>query len=45
MRVVVIGASLAGLFAAAAAAANGADTVIRERDRLPETPEPRKGGQ
>ena len=39
----VIGASLAGLFAAAAAAANGADTVILERDRLPETPEPRKG--
>ena len=27
-RVVVIGASLAGLFAAAAAAANGADTVL-----------------
>ena len=43
MQVVVIGASLAGLFAAAAAAANGADTVILERDRLPETPEPRKG--
>ena len=43
MRVVVIGASLAGLFAAAAAAANGADTVILERDRLPDTPEPRKG--
>jgi 2-polyprenyl-6-methoxyphenol hydroxylase-like FAD-dependent oxidoreductase len=39
MRVAVIGASLAGLFAAAAAAANGADTVILERDRLPETPE------
>ncbi len=43
MRVAVIGASLAGMFAAAAAAANGADTVILERDRLPETPEPRKG--
>ena len=43
MRVVVIGASFAGLFAAAAAAANGADTVILERDQLPETPEPRKG--
>jgi hypothetical protein len=43
MRVVVIGASLAGLFAAAAAAANGADTVILERDRLPKTPEPRRG--
>jgi 2-polyprenyl-6-methoxyphenol hydroxylase-like FAD-dependent oxidoreductase len=43
MRVVVIGASLAGLFAAAAASANGAETVILERDRLPEEPEPRKG--
>ncbi|HEV2930464.1 MAG TPA: FAD-dependent oxidoreductase [Propionibacteriaceae bacterium] len=43
MRVAVIGASLAGLFAAAAAAANGADTVILERDRLPKTPEPRRG--
>ena len=43
MRVVVIGASLAGLFAAAASAANGADTVILERDQLPKTPEPRKG--
>ena len=43
MRVVVIGANLAGLFAAAAAAANGADTVVLERDRLPEIPEPRKG--
>src|SRR3712207_2702908 len=43
MRVVVIGASLAGIFAAAAATANGAETVLLERDRLPETPEPRKG--
>jgi flavin-dependent dehydrogenase len=43
MRVVVIGASLAGLFAAAAAAANGAETVVLERDRLPDTPQPRKG--
>ncbi len=43
MRVVVIGAGLAGLLAAAAAAANGADTILLERDRLPETPEPRKG--
>ena len=43
IRVVVIGASLAGLFAAAAAAANGAEVVILERDRLPDTPEPRKG--
>jgi 2-polyprenyl-6-methoxyphenol hydroxylase-like FAD-dependent oxidoreductase len=43
MRVVVIGASFAGLFAAAAAAANSADTLILERDQLPETPRPRKG--
>jgi flavin-dependent dehydrogenase len=43
MRAVVIGASLAGLFAAAAATANGADTVILERDQLPEIPQPRKG--
>ena len=43
MRVVVIGASLAGLLAAAAAAAAGAETVIIERDVLPQTPEPRKG--
>ena len=43
MRVVVIGASLAGLFAAVAAAANGANTIILERDRLPTTPQPRKG--
>ena len=43
MRVVVIGASLAGLFAAAATAARGAETSILERDRLPDGPEPRKG--
>jgi 2-polyprenyl-6-methoxyphenol hydroxylase-like FAD-dependent oxidoreductase len=43
VKIVVIGASLAGLFAAAAAAANGADTIILERDQLPNTPEPRKG--
>jgi 2-polyprenyl-6-methoxyphenol hydroxylase-like FAD-dependent oxidoreductase len=43
MRVVVIGASLAGLFASAAAAANEADTIILERDVLPTTPQPRKG--
>jgi 2-polyprenyl-6-methoxyphenol hydroxylase-like FAD-dependent oxidoreductase len=43
MRVAVIGAGLAGLFAAAAATANGADTVILERDRLPDEPQPRKG--
>lgn len=39
----MIGASLAGLFAAAAAAAHGADTIILERDRLPDEPQPRKG--
>ena len=43
MRVVVIGASLAGLLAAAASAAAGAETMIIERDVLPQTPEPRKG--
>ena len=43
MRVVVIGAGLAGLLAAAASVAAGAETVIIERDVLPETPEPRKG--
>ena len=42
-RVIVIGASLAGLLAAAASAAAGAETVIIERDVLPPTPEPRKG--
>ena len=43
MRVAVIGASVAGLFAAAATASLGAETTILERDRLPEVPEPRKG--
>ncbi len=41
--VVIIGASLAGLFAAAAAAATGARTMIIERDVLPDGPIPRKG--
>ena len=41
--VVIIGASLAGLFAAAAAAAAGARTMIIERDVLPDGPMPRKG--
>jgi len=41
--VVIIGASLAGLFAAAAVAAAGARTVIIERDVLPDGPYPRKG--
>ena len=39
----IIGASLAGLFAAAAADAAGARTMIIERDTLPETPLARKG--
>src|SRR5918998_3237136 len=43
MRVAVIGASLAGLFAAAATASRGVETIVLERDRLPEEPEPRKG--
>ena len=43
MRVAVIGASLAGLLAAAATASRGAETVILERDRLPAAPEARKG--
>jgi len=42
-EVVIIGASLAGLFAAAAADAAGARTMIIERDTLPETPLARKG--
>jgi 2-polyprenyl-6-methoxyphenol hydroxylase-like FAD-dependent oxidoreductase len=42
-EVVIIGASLAGLFAAAATAATGAQTMIIERDELPETPVARKG--
>jgi flavin-dependent dehydrogenase len=41
--VVIIGASLAGLFAAAAAAAAGARAMIIERDVLPDGPVPRKG--
>ena len=41
--VVIIGASLAGLFAAAAAASAGAQVMIIERDVLPDGPIPRKG--
>lgn len=41
--VVIIGASLAGLFAAAAVAAAGARAMIIERDVLPDVPMPRKG--
>ena len=42
-RVVVIGASLAGLFAAAAAARAGRSVTILERDELPAGPVPRRG--
>ena len=42
-RVVVIGASLAGLLTAAAATAGGAQTTIVERDLLPFKPSSRKG--
>jgi 2-polyprenyl-6-methoxyphenol hydroxylase-like FAD-dependent oxidoreductase len=42
-EVVIIGASLAGLFAAAATAAAGAHTMIIERDVLEDKPVPRKG--
>lgn len=43
MKVAIIGASLAGLFAAAATSSLGAETVILERDELPTAPEPRRG--
>jgi 2-polyprenyl-6-methoxyphenol hydroxylase-like FAD-dependent oxidoreductase len=43
MRAAVLGASLAGLFAAAATSSRGVETIILERDRLPAAPEPRKG--
>ena len=42
-RVVVIGASLAGLFAAAAAAEQVDPILVVERDRVPATPTPRRG--
>jgi 2-polyprenyl-6-methoxyphenol hydroxylase-like FAD-dependent oxidoreductase len=42
-KVIVIGGSLAGLFAAAASASAGADTTIIERDVLPTEPSPRRG--
>jgi flavin-dependent dehydrogenase len=41
--VVIIGASFAGLFAAAAASAAGAHAMIIERDLLPDDPVERKG--
>lgn len=40
---VVLGASLAGLFTAAALARNGYRVTVLERDELPDTPSPRKG--
>ena len=42
-RVVIIGASFAGLFAAAALARAGAEVTLLERDRLADRPEPRPG--
>ena len=43
LNVSVIGASFAGLFAAAAAAASGHHVTIIERDGIPTTPQPRGG--
>jgi 2-polyprenyl-6-methoxyphenol hydroxylase-like FAD-dependent oxidoreductase len=42
-QVVVVGASMAGLFAAAAAASTGNPVIVLERDVLPDTPRPRAG--
>ncbi|MGH3975347.1 MAG: enterotoxin, partial [Pseudonocardiaceae bacterium] len=42
-RVVVVGASLAGLFAAAATAGRGNSVTVLERDVLPSDPQPRAG--
>ena len=42
-QVVVIGASLAGAFAAAAASGPGRSVTVVERDHLPATPQPREG--
>jgi 2-polyprenyl-6-methoxyphenol hydroxylase-like FAD-dependent oxidoreductase len=42
-RVVIVGASMAGLFAAAAAAGRGNSVIVLERDVLPDTPQPRAG--
>jgi len=41
--VVVVGASLSGLLAAAAAAQAGCSVILMERDVLPPVPEPRRG--
>jgi 2-polyprenyl-6-methoxyphenol hydroxylase-like FAD-dependent oxidoreductase len=40
-RVVIVGASFAGLFAAAAIARAGAEVTLLERDRLTDRGEPR----
>lgn len=42
-NVVIVGASLAGLFAAAASAGSGRKVTVVERDELPRTAEPRPG--
>ncbi|MFY9809440.1 MAG: FAD-dependent monooxygenase [Pseudonocardiaceae bacterium] len=42
-RVVIVGASLAGLFAAVAAAGNGTSVTVLERDAMPDDPKPRAG--
>ena len=42
-RVVVVGASVAGLLAAAALAPHHADVIVLDRDRLPSEPVPRRG--
>ncbi len=42
-QVVVVGASMAGLFAAAAAAGTSNSVLVLERDFLPGTPKPRAG--
>ena len=42
-RVVIIGASFAGMFAAAALVRAGAEVTLLERDRLPDRIEPRPG--
>ena len=43
LTVVVIGASLAGLFAAAAVAGSGHHVIVVERDHLPDSADPRPG--
>jgi flavin-dependent dehydrogenase len=42
-QVVVVGASMAGLFAAAAVAGRGNSVIVLERDVLPDTPKSRAG--